>query len=148
MEENKQAAAAEVKELGNDLKTKINKMAAQQAAYKKEMAKDLTTATEKFYEAASNMQKKNMAEIAKLNGETEAAALADKNALERAKEKFDSKIVMLTNTVTANAAHAEREITRVTGVVRDIAKANAADRQLIRDQTAAMQDQFNEALAH
>merc|ERR1711871_619922 len=93
-------------------------------------------------------QKKNPGEITKLNGATAAAALADKNALARAQEKFDSKIVMLTNTVAANAAHAEREITRVTGVVHDIAKANKADRQLIRDQTAAMQDQLNEALAH
>jgi hypothetical protein len=89
-----------------------------------------------------------MGEIDTLNGATAAAALADKNALERAKDKFNSKIVMLTNTVTANAAHAEREITRVTGVVHDIAKANKADRALIRDQTAAMQSQLNEALAH
>merc|ERR1711871_1368444 len=93
-------------------------------------------------------QKKNPGEITKLNGATAAAALADKNALARAQEKFDSKIVMLTNTVAANADHAEREMTRLTGVVHDINKANEADRQLIRDQTAAMQDQLNEALAH
>merc|ERR1712196_688556 len=61
----------------------------------------------------------------------------------RAQEKFDSKIVMLTNTV---AAHAAREMTRLTGVVHDINKANEADRKLIRDQTKAMQANLNEAL--
>merc|ERR1712196_583221 len=61
----------------------------------------------------------------------------------RAQEKFDSKIVMLTNTV---AAHAAREMTRLTGVVHDINKANEADRKLIRDQTKAMQANLNGAL--
>merc|ERR1711998_511623 len=70
-------------------------------------------------------QRKQQAEIKALNGETAAASLADKNALERAQAKFDSKIIMLTNVVAANAAKAEREITRVTGVAHDYAKAKA-----------------------
>jgi len=146
MDENKQAAAAEVKALSSDLNSKMGKMQSQQAKNKLEMAKDLTSATEKFYEAASNMQKNNMADVAELNGATEAAVLADKNALARAQEKFNSKIVMLTNTVSANAAHAEREMTRLTGVVHDINKVNTADRKLMKDQTKAMQANLNEAL--
>jgi len=146
MDENKQAAAAEVKALAGDLNAKLSIMQKKNAQNKLEMAKDLTSATTKFYEAASAMQKKNMGDVEKLNGETEASALADKNALDRAKEKFNSKIVMLTNTVTANAGHAEREMTRLTGVVHDIQKAAVADRVLIKDQTKAMQANLNEAL--
>merc|ERR1712159_739652 len=71
MDENKQAAAAEVKALSEDLNTKLGKLQAQQAKNKLEMAKDLSSATTKFYEAASDMQKKNLGEITKLNGETE-----------------------------------------------------------------------------
>merc|ERR1711998_346077 len=109
-------------------------------------AKDLTSATTKFYEAAATMQHKHQGEIKQLNGETAAAALADKNALDRAKEKFDSKIIMLTNTVAANAAKAEREITRVTGVVHDYAKADAKDRELIKTQTKSMQLELQKKL--
>merc|ERR1712159_870757 len=146
MDENKQAAAQEVKALSKDLNAKIEKMNAANDANKLEMAKDLTTATTKFYESASTVQKRQHAEIKALNGETAAAALADKNALERAKAKFTSKVVMLTNTVAANAAHAEREMTRLTGVVHNIAKAAAADRELIKDQTKAMEADLNKAL--
>jgi len=146
MDENKQAAAQEVKALSKDLNAKIEKMNAANDANKLEMAKDLTTATTKFYESASTVQKRQHAEIKALNGETAAAALADKNALERAKAKFTSKVVMLTNTVAANAAKAQREMTRLTGVVHDFAKAAAADRQLIKDQTKAMEADLNQAL--
>merc|ERR1719408_822849 len=96
--------------------------------------------------AAATMQRKHQNEIKQLNGETAAAALADKNALDRAKEKFDSKIIMLTNTVAANAAKAEREITRVTGVVHDYAKADAKDRELIKTQTRSMQLELQKKL--
>merc|ERR1711871_942169 len=146
MDENKQAAAQEVKALKDDLMVKLDKLNKERSDNSKEMAKDLTSATEKFYEAAATMQRKHQGEIKQLNGETAAAALADKNALDRAKEKFDSKIIMLTNTVAANAAKAEREITRVTGVVHDYAKADAKDRELIKTQTRSMQLELQKKL--
>merc|ERR1711998_108794 len=64
-----------------------------------------------------------------------------------AQEGFDSKIVMLTNTVTANAKHAEDEMTKLTGVVHNIADAAERDRDNIRKETAAMEDDLNKALA-
>merc|ERR1712054_192887 len=146
MDENKQAAAQEVKALKDDLMVKLDKLNKERSDNSKEMAKDLTSATEKFYEAAATMQRKHQGEIKQLNGETAAAALADKNALDRAKEKFDSKIIMLTNTVAANAAKAEREITRVTGVAHDFAKADAKDRELIKTQTRSMQMDLQKSL--
>merc|ERR1719482_997226 len=57
-----------------------------------------------------------------------------------------SKLVMLTNTVTANAKKAENGLARLSGVVHNTAKANAADRQLIRDQTKIMEADLNKAL--
>jgi len=146
MDENKQAAAQEVKALKDDLMVKLDKLNKERSDNSKEMAKDLTSATTKFYEAAATMQRKHQGELKQLNGETAAAALADKNALDRAKEKFDSKIIMLTNTVAANAAKAEREITRVTGVVHDYAKADAKDRELIKTQTKSMQLELQKKL--
>merc|ERR1719160_1999169 len=54
---------------------------------------------------------------------------------------------MLTNTVAANAKTAEAGITKLTGVVNDIKKANDADRALIRQQTKAMEADLNKAVA-
>merc|ERR1711934_1229617 len=59
---------------------------------------------------------------------------------------FDSKIVMLTNTVAANAKTAEAGMGKLTGVVNDIKKANDADRALIREQTKAMEADLNKAV--
>merc|ERR1711998_137472 len=121
MDENKQAASEEVKALGADLKTKIHKLRSENSANKIEMQKDLTEATETFYEKMSAVQKANLADVAALNGATAAAKLAAENELARAKAGFTSKIVMLTNTVAANAKKAENGIARLTGVVHSTA---------------------------
>merc|ERR1711998_82639 len=146
MDENKQAASEEVKALGADLKTKIHKLRSENSANKIEMQKDLTEATETFYEKMSAVQKANLADVAALNGATAAAKLAAENELARAKAGFTSKIVMLTNTVAANAKKAENGIARLTGVVHSTAKAAAADRALIKEQTKMMEADLNKAL--
>merc|ERR1711935_697457 len=76
--------------------------------------------------------------------EAGAAAAAE---LKRAQEGFDSKILMLTNTVTANAKHAEEEMTKLTGVVHNIADAAEKDRDNIRKETKAMENDLNKALS-
>merc|ERR1711959_306900 len=146
MDENKQAASEEVKALTGDLKTKLSKLRANNAANKLQMAKDLSSATKTFYEKMSNVQKANMNAVGALNTATAAAKLASENELKRAQAGFDSKIVQLTGVITAHAAPAEREMARLTGVVHNEAKAAAADRQLIKDQTKAMEADLNKAL--
>merc|ERR1711998_703670 len=108
MDENKQAAAEEVKALSKDLDGKIKKLRALNQANKIEMQKDLTAATTTFYEKMSAVQKANLEAVGELNSATSAAKLAAQNELARAQAGFDSKIVMLTNVVTANAAKAEK----------------------------------------
>merc|ERR1712164_203161 len=147
MDENKQAASEEVKALGADLKTKIHKLRSENSANKIEMQKDLTEATETFYEKMSAVQKANLADVAALNGATDAAKLAAENELARAKAGFDSKIVMLTNTVAANAKKAEDGMARLTGVVHSTAKA-AAQRiaEHLKDTKRYLQVELNESV--
>merc|ERR1711881_354192 len=147
MDENKQAAAAEVAALAKELDTKLDKARAQNAHNRREMAKDLTEATQLFYEKLSDQQKKHMDEIEGLNAATAAASAASAADLARAQANFDSKIVMLTNTVAANAKHAEEGMTKLTGVVHNIADAAEKDRDNIRKETKAMEDDLNKALA-
>merc|ERR1712072_111888 len=146
MGENKQAAAEEVKALTADLDTKLAKLRKTNSDNRIAMAKDLSKATETFYEKMSNVQKANMNAVGALNTATASAKLAAQNELARAQAQFDSKIVMLTNTVAANAKKAEHGMARLSGVVHDIAKANAADRKLIKEQTKAMEADLNKAL--
>merc|ERR1711907_747730 len=47
---------------------------------------------------------------------------------------------------TANAAKAEKAMARLTGVVHSTAKAAAADRKLIKEQTKMMEADLNKAL--
>merc|ERR1711934_683894 len=113
----------------------LSKARGRNARNRREMAKDLSKATKHLYERMSNMQKRNQANAKALGKATSAAKMASANALKRAKGQFASKISMLTNVIAANAHRAETDMQRVTGVVHNIAKANKADRQLIRDQT-------------
>merc|ERR1712227_149901 len=116
------------------------------AANKIEMAKDLTDATTKFYEKLSAQQKAQFAETEALNAATEAAKIAAANELAHSQKEFQSKIIMLTNTITANQKTAEAGFAKITGVVHDYAKASAADRELIKKETKIMETDLQKAL--
>merc|ERR1719181_975254 len=141
MDENKAAASAEVKALATDLKTKLAHARSRNNRNRIAMAKDLTQATKAVYE-----KKANMAASSALAASTTSAVTATANSLKRAKKMFATKIGMLTNVVVANAKRAERDLTALTGVVHNIAKAAAADRNLIKEQTKAMEADLNKAI--
>merc|ERR1711998_138817 len=94
----------------------------------------------------ANVQRANMAASSALAQSTTSAVTATANSLKRAKKMFATKIGMLTNVVVANAKRAERDLTALTGVVHNIAKAAAADRNLIKEQTKAMEADLNKAI--
>merc|ERR1711998_50218 len=146
MDENKAAAAAEVAALSEHLHTELDKARAHNAHNKIAMAKDLTEATELFYEKLAAQQKAQDAAHATLGTSIDAATVASSNALARAQEEFDSKIVMLTDTVSEHSAAAKREFTRITGVVTDYNAAAEADRELIKEETKALEADLNKAL--
>merc|ERR1711907_797740 len=92
------------------------------------------------------MQSRNLAASRRLNRSISASKVATRNALKHAKRMFASKVVMLSNTVAANLKRNKADIARVTGVVMNIAKANAADRRLIRQQTRALEADMNKSI--
>merc|ERR1719305_679079 len=139
MDENKQAASEEVKALETKLNTEIAEMRADNAANKLEMAKDLTDATETFYEALSTQQKAHTAATEALDAATQDAVVASASNLQTAQDMFDSKIVTLANDVASKQEEAERALARITGVVHNYAEAAATDRDNIRKETNAME---------
>merc|ERR1719313_3116191 len=140
MDENKEAAFQETKALREKLHAEVDAINKQNAENAREMAKDTTEASQKFGEALQKQADAQAAATAGLNAATTAASAS---ALKNAQATFDSKIVSLTNTIAANAKTVEKGLVHLTGVVRDIKKANAADRALIRKQTKAMEDTLN-----
>merc|ERR1711988_1779643 len=131
-DENKAAAAQEVKALQRDTCRRIAHARARASRNRIAMARDLTRATKKFYKKMSKMQNAQPSAHRKLNRSISASKVATRNALKHAKRLFNSKIVMLSNTVAANLKRNQADISRVTGVVMNIAKANAADRRIIQ----------------
>merc|ERR1711959_116313 len=143
---NKAAAAAEVNALSEHLHTELDKARAHNAHNKRAMAKDLTDATEKFYEKLASQRKAQDAAHTGLETAINTEVAVANAELARAQEDFDSKIIMLADTVSEHAHEAKEEFTRVTGVVNDYAAAAAADRELIKDETKAMEADLNKAL--
>merc|ERR1711998_705387 len=146
MDENKDAAAAEVAALKVHQEKELTKARSHSAHNRIEMAKSLSDATEKFYgDFAKQVKAQNDAHD-ELAGATAAASAASAAALERAQAQFGSKIIGLTDTVTSNAEAAEREFGRITGVVQDYASASEHDRELLKAETKALEADLNKAL--
>merc|ERR1711975_185926 len=147
MDENKAAAAEEVKSLKTHLMGELDKLDARRTAYKASMAADLTKASKLYYEKLSGVQKAHGEATKELNAATAAAAASAKASLAAAEKVWASKIVMEANTISANHKKAMNGLARVTGVVQDYAKASAADRANIKATTKAAEVQLHTDLS-
>merc|ERR1719460_3154329 len=95
MNENKAAAAQEVKALARDTARRIGHMRARSARMRIAMARDLTRATKKLYKRMSQDQTRMLAKSRALSRGISASSVATRNALRRASRMFNSKVVML-----------------------------------------------------
>merc|ERR1711998_143125 len=146
MDENKAAAAAEVAALTEHLHTELDKARGHNAHNKLEMSKDLTDATELFYEKLAQQQKADAEAHTALADATSAATVAAANELAHAESMWESKVIMLTDTVSQHAEEAKAEFSRLTGVVNDYNAAAEADRELLKEETKALEADLNKAL--
>merc|ERR1712139_503871 len=142
----KKESAAEVAALQKNLFFKVEKLRARNARNSRDMARDLSAASKKLYGALADMQKKNTANSKKLPRSTTAASVASANNLRRAKAQFASKMSTLSNLIAANYKKNTRAMTRLTGVVNNINKANKQDRANIQARTKVMTADFNKRL--
>jgi len=138
LDENKRAAAEELKELDTLFRGKIASVRSQMAANDKDARKDLSDATEKLYSDMAAVQKANIEQ----NGK-HAAAIAEYDANAQAgiaasKKDFSDRLSTLTTTVSANHKKVEEGLEVLTGVVRKNVEESSADRKLIRQQNEAM----------
>merc|ERR1711998_436279 len=146
LDENKRAAAEEVKALDGLFKTKIAKIRSQAASDSVAAKKDLTAATEALYDKMAKIQTEQLYEnqvAAKKIGEYSATQLA---AVAGAKKDFNNRLDTLANTIGANHKTVEKGLEVLPGVIRDYEKAGADDRALIKKQNAAMGADMQKAI--
>jgi len=147
LDENKRAAAEEVKALSKLFKGKIASIRSEAAGDALAAKKDLTKATFKMYGSMADAQKENLyrnKESARKIGSYSKTSLA---GIAATKKEFDNQLTTLGNTIAANHKKVEKGFEVLTGVVRDYKSAGKKDRKLIRKQNKTLNDNMEKAIA-
>merc|ERR1711998_645541 len=146
LNENKRAAAEEVKALDGLFKGKLAKIRAQAAANSLAAARDLSKASKGMYGRLARDQLQltavnvaNAAAIAKYSAEASAGVA-------EAKAKMNGALNTLTNTVAANQKHVQKGFEVLTGVIRSKKAAAKADRKLIQTQIKTLGQDMNKRI--
>jgi len=143
---NKAAAAEEVKALIQKTKMEVSSVRGKMASDRLQAAQQLTGATKKLYASLAKHEKEQADAAAGMAGDLAGAQAATAGAMKSAKKVFAAKVNTLTNLITANNGKFERKLERVTGVVHDWKKTSLKERDLIKDQVAAMDADLNKAI--
>merc|ERR1711871_629355 len=146
LDEYKRAASEEVQVLQGLFDKKIKSIRRQAAHNSAEAAKDLSLATKRMYGALAKNAATNRLRNGKHAKAIKAYAAVQAAALKKTKKKVEARLNQLTNVMAANARKQEKQMEVLTGVIRSSAKAAAADRQLIREQTRAMGADINKRI--
>jgi len=146
LDENKRAAAEEVKELEKLFEGKLTKIRSEAAEDSLSAAKDLTAATKKLYAELASVQLKaayeNDLSAKKIAAyESEAAT-----AIQMAEDDFNTQLNQLANVITANADNVEKGFEVLTGVVHDFKTESEEDRRLLKLQMLSLDDDMGKRI--
>merc|ERR1711881_491272 len=130
LDENKRAAAQEVKALAASTKRAVAAVRSQAARNAQDAAKDLTRATKKMYSKLANMQARNNARNRRNSRRIASYSARARAELFQAKKAFGARLSTLTNTVSANNRKTESLLAGLTGLVRGKKAASAKDRAM------------------
>merc|ERR1711881_544774 len=132
MDENKAAAAEEVRNLAKEANAAIKSARSEQAASLLGFKKDLTSATEGLYNKLSKDSEAQQEALSELKATLTTAKADSAAALKNAKSVFASRVNSLTNAITANAKSFEAGLERATGVAMSWKADASKDRDAIR----------------
>merc|ERR1712054_139388 len=138
LDENKRAAAEEVKALDKLFVGKLSKIRRKAMQNSEEAARDLAKQSQRLCGKLAGIQLE--AQYANKNAAAAIAAYAKKSqgAIRAVKTSFGARLNTLTNDVASNARKVEAGFEVLTGVIRSHRTAGALDRKLILKQTEAM----------
>merc|ERR1712036_211561 len=144
MDENKRAAAEEVKALNGLFTNKLSKIRREASRNRLSAARDLTAASDRFYTNLARVQRaqayKNMAK------DIEEYSAKAKAAIGAAKANFNARLTNLGNVIGANHKKVESGFAVLTGVIRNYKRAGKLDRAMIRKQNDAMKRDMDKAI--
>jgi hypothetical protein len=146
MDKNKEVSFKEVEQLDSLFKGKIAKIRSTAAADALASKKDLTEATQNMYAKMAEEQRLQLARNEDSATKITTFSTESLGDIAEAKKDFTNTLNTLANVIAANHAKVEREYEVLTGVTRDFKEASTADRELIREQNAAMAADMNKAI--
>jgi len=146
LNENKRAAAAEVAALARSTKRAVAAIRSQAARNAQDAAKDLSRATKKLYSRMSKIQLRQSMVNGKLRSRVTAYAAKSRAALRTAKKQFAARLSTLSNSVAANYKTTQSLLVGLTGVIRNKRLAGKKDRELLKQQSKALQADLNKKL--
>jgi hypothetical protein len=146
LNDNKRAAAEEVKALDGLFKARLAKIRHQAASNSLAAARDLSTASKKLYgKLASNQLQLAYANANNAKGVAAYSASSTKSIAD-AKAQMNGSLNQLTNVVAANHKHVEKRMEVLTGVIHNYNAAGKADRALLKKQIKAMGQDMNKRI--
>merc|ERR1719163_2586425 len=147
LDENKRAAAEEVRALNKLFTNKLSKIRRRAAKDRVEAARDLSKASKRLYAKLANIQLK--AAYANKRNSKAIASYSKKSAaaIRVARASLNARLNTLGNVIAYNARKVEAGMEVLTGVIRSHRTAGKLDRALIRRQTKAMGQDMQKAIA-
>merc|ERR1711988_1136215 len=146
LNENKRAAAAEVAALARSTKRAVAAIRSQAARNAQDAAKDLSRATKKLYGRMSKIQLRQSMVNGKLRNKVTAYTAKSRAALRTTKKQFAARLSTLSNSVAANYKTTQSLLVGLTGVIRNKRLAGKKDRELLKQQSKALQADLNKKL--
>jgi hypothetical protein len=147
LDENKRAASEEVKALNKLFTGKLAKIRSKAASDRAEAARDLSKESQALFSKLASIQLKAQYENKSTAAAIAAYGKASATAVATAKTSFNARLSTLGNTIAANHKQVEAGLEVLTGVIRSHKTAGALDRKLIREQTVAMGQDMQKAIA-
>merc|ERR1711975_157955 len=147
LDENKRAAAEEVRALNKLFTGKLSKIRRRAAKDRIEAARDLTKASQRLYGKLAGIQLQ--AQYANAENAKAIASYGKKSqaAIRVARTSLNARLNTLGNVIASNARKVEAGFEVLTGVIRSHRTAAALDRKLIRQQTKSMGQDMQKSIA-
>jgi len=146
LNDNKRAAAEEVKALDGLFKARLAKIRHQAASNSLAAARDLSTASKKLYGKLASNQLQLAYENANNAKGVAAYSASSAKSIADAKAQMNGSLNQLTNVVAANHKHVEKRMEVLTGVIHNYNAAGKADRALLKKQIKAMGQDMNKRI--
>jgi len=135
-----------VKALNGLFTNKLSKIRREASRNRLSAARDLTSASDRFYTNLARVQRAQAYENKNMAKDIEEYSAKAKAAIGAARANFNARLTNLGNVIGANHKKVESGFAVLTGVIRNYKRAGKLDRAMIRKQNDAMKRDMDKAI--